>query len=81
MVQARPAILLAQAVAEFNRYERRRIELAQGPWTQDRVSGVFDVDDTETFVRSIAELHDLEVSHPSKSVIRLARAGDGVEAR
>ena len=44
-------------------------------------SGVFDVDDTETFVRSIAELHDLEVSHPSKSVIRLARAGDGVEAR
>jgi transmembrane sensor len=74
-------VALGAAVAEFNRYERRRIELAQGPWTQDRVSGVFDVDDTETFVRSIAELHDLQVSHPSKSVIRLARAGDGVEAR
>ncbi|MBQ1560927.1 FecR domain-containing protein [Caulobacter sp.] len=74
-------VALGAAVAEFNRYERRRIELAQGPWLQDRVSGVFDVDDTETFVRSIAELHDLEVSHPSKSVIRLARAGDGVEAR
>lgn len=74
-------VTLGAAVAEFNRYERRRIELAQGPWTQDRVSGVFDVDDTETFVRSIAELHDLEVSQPSKSVIRLARAGDGVATR
>jgi transmembrane sensor len=74
-------VALGAAVAEFNRYERRRIDLAQGPWVEDRVSGVFDVDDTETFVRSIAELHDLEVSHPSKSVIRLARAGDGVEAR
>lgn len=67
---------LRQAVAEFNRYERRRIELQNGPWDEDRISGAFDVDDTNTFVGSVAKLHDLEITRPEKSVIRLARAGD-----
>jgi len=50
---------LAEAVAEFDRYEKRRIELEAGPW----------------FVTSVAQLHDLTVSHPGGGVIRLGRAG------
>lgn len=68
---------LRAAVTEFNRYERRRIELEPGPWDEDRVSGAFDVGDTDTFVDSVAQLHDLTVTQSEKGVIRLTRAGDG----
>jgi len=72
---------LRDAVAEFNRYERRRIQLAPGPWDSNRISGIFNVDDTQTFVDSVAELHDLKVSQSDNGVIRLTRAGDGDAAR
>lgn len=71
-------VTLRAAVAEFNRYERRKIEVEDGPWVDDRVSGVFDVSDTPTFVKSVAELNDLTVSDTGKGVIRLSRSGDGV---
>ncbi|MBI1685169.1 FecR family protein [Caulobacter hibisci] len=64
---------LRDAVAEVGRYDRTRIELDVGALADSRISGVFDAGDTETFVSSVAEFHDLTVTHPAKGVIRLSR--------
>jgi transmembrane sensor len=76
------AVPLRAAVAEFNRYERQKIEVADGPVGDELVSGVFAVGDSETFVGSMADLHDLAVVRSDKDgTIRLTRAGDGDGAR
>lgn len=64
---------LRDAVAEVSRYDRTRIELDVGSLADSRISGVFDAGDTQTFISSVAEFHDLTVSHPAKGVIRLSR--------
>lgn len=72
------AVPLRAAVAEFNRYERQKIEVADGPVGDELISGVFAVGDSETFVGSIADLHDLAVVRSDKDgTVRLSRAGDG----
>lgn len=72
------AVPLRAAVAEFNRYERQKIEVADGPVGDELISGVFAVSDSETFVGSVADLHDLAVVRSDKDgTIRLSRAGDG----
>lgn len=72
------AMPLREAVAEFNRYERRKIEVADGPVGDALVSGIFAVGDADTFIGSVADLHDLTVVRAAKDgPIRLTRAGDG----
>ena len=72
------AMPLREAVAEFNRYERRKIEVADGPVGDALVSGIFAVGDADTFIGSVAELHDLTVVRADKDgPIRLTRAGGG----
>jgi len=72
------AMPLRDAVAEFNRYERRKIEVADGPVGDALVSGIFAVGDADTFIGSVAELHDLTIVRADKDgPIRLTRAGDG----
>lgn len=72
------AVPLRAAVAEFNRYERQKIEVADGPVGDELISGVFALGDSETFVGSVADLHDLAVVRSDKDgTIRLSRAGDG----
>jgi transmembrane sensor len=72
------AVPLREAVAEFNRYERRKIEIADGAVGEALITGVFAVGDTDTFIGAVADLHDLAVVRDSKNgAIRLTRAGDG----
>lgn len=76
------AVPLRTAVAEFNRYERQKIEVADGPVGDELISGVFAVGDSDTFVGSVADLHDLTVVRSEKDgSIRLTRAGDGSGVR
>jgi transmembrane sensor len=72
------AVPLRTAVAEFNRYERQKIEVADGPVGDELISGVFAIGDADTFVGSVADLHDLSVVRFAKDGrVRLTRAGDG----
>lgn len=64
---------LNAAVAEVNRYDKTQVVLDVGPLESAKISGAFDVGDTETFVGSVAELNDFTVSRPSPGVIRLVR--------
>lgn len=69
---------LREAVAEFNRYERQKIEVADGPAGDALVSGIFVVGDADTFVGAVADLHDLTIVRAGKDgPIRLTRAEDG----
>lgn len=52
---------LAEALAEMNRYSRRRIELADPSLEGLRISGVYKAGDNEAFARSVATLLDLDV--------------------
>lgn len=65
---------LATAVAEVNRYNHDQIVLDGPQIAEASVSGVFDAGDTETFVDSVAQLHELAVARPEKGVIRLSQA-------
>jgi transmembrane sensor len=72
------AVPLRAAVAEFNRYERQKIVIVDGPVGDELISGVFAVSDANTFIGSVADLHDLTVVRSDKDgTIRLTRAGDG----
>lgn len=62
---------LAEAAAEVNRYGRDRIVLQGAGLPERRVSGYFDVGDTEAFVKGVALLFDLEASPPRDGVIVL----------
>ncbi|RAK66385.1 FecR family protein [Phenylobacterium kunshanense] len=63
---------LAAAVAEVNRYSDRKVELA-GPGLAERpVSGFFDVGDSESFARGVAELFDLSLSRGQGGSWKLA---------
>jgi len=64
---------LAAAVAEVNRYDKTQIVLDVGPQDPARISGTFDVGDTDYFVSSAAALNDFVVSRSEPGVIRLRR--------
>ncbi|WP_297511008.1 FecR domain-containing protein [uncultured Caulobacter sp.] len=64
---------LKAAVAEVNRYDRRKIVLDVGPLDAALISGTFDVGDTDTFVSSVAEMNDFVVQRSGDGPIRLAR--------
>jgi transmembrane sensor len=69
------AVPLAEAVAEVNRYSRRKIVLAGGPELARRpVSGVFDTGDTAAFVSAVQVLFDLRTAPGSSDAIRLTPA-------
>ncbi|KSB90487.1 hypothetical protein AS593_13490 [Caulobacter vibrioides] len=52
---------LAEALAEMNRYSRRRIVLSDPALEDLRISGVYKAGDNEAFARSVATLLDLDV--------------------
>lgn len=64
---------LREAVAEVNRYSKRKIVLAvPDRLAAEPVSGVFDVGDTDAVVAALKMVFDLEASSPEDAVIRLA---------
>ncbi|HET9863136.1 MAG TPA: FecR domain-containing protein [Steroidobacteraceae bacterium] len=52
---------LADAVAEFNRYNRRHLELADSSLAQLRVGGTFNATDPESFAAALASTFNLQV--------------------
>jgi len=50
---------LSEAVAEVNRYSRRKVMLGAGAPARSRVNGVFEIGDVDTFVAAVSEGLDL----------------------
>jgi transmembrane sensor len=75
---------LTEAVHEFNRYNRRRLAIADPAIAQIRVGGLFDATDPESFAATL-EKHFGVQSIPgvqgNDEVIRLRRSGRGTTAQ
>ncbi len=67
--------LLADAVAEMNRYSNKRITIEDSRAAKIRVSGLFGVADTENFVEAVAHAYQLEIRRTSGEIVL---AGPGV---
>jgi transmembrane sensor len=63
---------LAAAVAEVNRYSDRKIDIEDADLAERLVSGVFDVGDTESFVKGVSMLFDLRATTAPDGSIRLS---------
>lgn len=64
---------LAEAVSEFNRYNRRKIEISDMALASKRFYGIFRVDDPEGFSRAVRQSLDVPVSTEDPAVIRIGR--------
>lgn len=62
---------LDQAVAEVNRYNRKKVALGAGAPRDMKINGAFDAGDTEGFVAAAAEGLGLEVARKADGVIEL----------
>ncbi|MBU1376127.1 MAG: FecR family protein [Alphaproteobacteria bacterium] len=63
---------LATAVAEVNRYSDRKIDIEGADLAGRLVSGVFDVGDTDSFVKGVTMLFDLRATTTPDGSIRLS---------
>jgi len=63
------ATRLATAVAEFNRYAPRRLELVNPALADLLISGTFSVDDPGAFARAVAQMFSLQVIEAPNSVL------------
>lgn len=68
------AVPLGDAIAEVNRYSRDKVVLDVPELASEPISGVFDTGDTETFVGSVADFHDLVADRSKAGEVRLAQA-------
>jgi transmembrane sensor len=70
---------LSEAVAEVNRYSRRKVTLGGGAPAQARVNGVFEIGDIDTFVAAVSEGLDLTAERRADGRVALAprRAAGG----
>ncbi|MBX9400548.1 FecR domain-containing protein [Lysobacter sp. BMK333-48F3] len=59
---------LAEAVAEFNRYSRRRLVVDGDEAAQLRVSGVFRSDDPHAFAEALQELYPVAVDESAERI-------------
>ncbi len=66
---------LAEALAEMNRYSRRRIVLSDPALESLRISGVYKAGDNEAFARSVATLLDLDVRANGAGLLIEPRTG------
>jgi len=62
------AIPLRQAVAEMNRYSRRRIVLTAPDVADETVSGAFDTGNVDGFVSAVSRLHGLRTENDDKEI-------------
>jgi transmembrane sensor len=62
---------LADATAEFNRYNRRHLELADSSLAQLRVGGTFNATDPESFAAALASTFNLQVDSGKPDAIIL----------
>lgn len=62
---------LAQAVAEANRYSRKKVALGPGVPAGERVTAIFNAGDTTAFVDGVSKLLDLRSTTRADGVIEL----------
>jgi transmembrane sensor len=62
------AIPLRQAIAEMNRYSRRRIVLAAPGLADEAVTGAFDTGNVDGFVSAVSGLHGLRVEADDQQI-------------
>jgi len=62
---------LGQAVAEVNRYSRKKVVLGPGAPADERVNGIFDAGDTPAFVKGVAASLDLKTTARDDGAIEL----------
>ena len=60
---------LADAVEEFNRYNRRHLRLADASLAQLRVGGTFNATDPESFAAALASTFNLQVAHDTDAIV------------
>jgi len=63
------ATRLGAAIAEFNRYASRRLELVNPALADLLISGTFSVDDPNAFARAVAQMFSLQVIEAPNSVL------------
>lgn len=68
---------LADAVAEVNRYSRRRVRLGPGAPADQLVNGAFDAGDTTAFVQGVTALLDLTAQTRPNGDVELTAPHDG----
>lgn len=66
---------LRAAIAEVNRYAEPKVQLDAENLGGRLVNGVFDVGDTDSFVRGVSNLFDLRVTTAADGTIRLSPEG------
>jgi transmembrane sensor len=69
------AVPLAAAVAEVNRYSRRKVVLDDPSFAAVPVTGVFDSGDVDAFVSAVCLLHPLKAEPDGESRVRLIPGG------
>lgn len=60
---------LADAIEEFNRYNRRHLRLAEASLAQLRVGGTFNATDPESFAAALASTFSLRVAHDTDAIV------------
>ena len=60
---------LADAIEEFNRYNRRQLRLAEASLAQLRVGGTFNATDPESFAAALASTFSLQVAHDTDAIV------------
>jgi transmembrane sensor len=63
---------LAEAAAEFNRYNSHQIVVAQGPAASIRLGGYFQASDVDGFVAAVARTFPVEVSRRSDGAVLIS---------
>jgi transmembrane sensor len=60
---------LGEAVAEFNRYNRRHLRLADASLAPLRVGGTFNATDPESFAAALSSAFGLKVAHDTDAIV------------
>ena len=64
---------LSDAVAEFNRYNRRQLSIGDGALGREQIDGVFRTDDPEGFARAIQVTLDVPIDLSNPDEIRIGQ--------
>ncbi len=64
---------LEDAVVEYNRYTRKKIVILHDELKQQKISGVFNIDDIDTFIFSLEQLLDVRVERHRDSILVMKR--------
>ncbi|MBC2666656.1 FecR domain-containing protein [Novosphingobium flavum] len=60
---------LGYAVDEYNRYNSRKLVIASDALAQERLVGMFDVNNPEGFAETVSEMLDLRVAHRNDEIL------------